>query len=260
MVLHNGMIFRHDTHELGPGMLADLHCHNGIELIYVRSGKLAHVVEGRMYILTPGDLAVVHPSKYHYLEQLSSDPYERYIIQFDPQLHSIDTSFLPKEMEVVRLKDGSVAAELFSKMDYYCDRLDGKLFTTLLERMLEELFVNLQLISGERRQEEGVLSPVLRRALSYINEHLFTITDVEEVAAALYVSSSYLFRLFRTSLHQSPKKYIRDKRLLAAQRKIRRGMNPTAACQACGFKEYATFFRSYKAFFGYPPSQETTSL
>ena len=256
MVLQNGMIYRHDTNELGPGILADLHAHNGMELIYVLSGKLAHVVEGRRYLVAPGDLVVVHPSKYHYLEQLSADPYERYIIQFDPQLHNIDISFLPKEMEVVHLKVGSVAAELFAKLDTYCDRLDGRIFATLVERMLEELFVNLHLISGAQKQEEGAFSPILRKALAYINENLYTIADVEEVAAALYVSSSYLFRLFRTSLHQTPKKYIREKRLLAAQRKIRRGVNPTVACKECGFKEYATFFRSYCGFFGHAPSQD----
>lgn len=241
-------------------MVADLHCHNGMELIYVRSGSLAHVVEGRRYSIAPNDLVVVHPSSYHYLEQLSDEPYERYNIIFDPRVLPVDISAIPRDLEVVTLKSGSIAAELFAKMDYYCSRLDSGTFSVLLSQLLGELFINLQLDTGEKRREDTSVYPVVAEALAYINEHLFTIKDVEEVAEALYISPSYLFCLFRNTLHQTPKRYIRDKRLLAAQRRLRRGMSPTAACKECGFKEYATFFRSYKAFFGYPPSQEQGSL
>jgi len=256
VILQNGISYRHGINRSKPGMVAELHCHNGMELIYVCSGTMAHVIEGRRYLVKPGDLMVVHPSTYHYLEQLSDEPYERYVIIFDPQEHSIDVSGIPRDLEVVSLKSGSIAAELFQKMDYYCNRLDEKTFSMLLCQLLGELFINLRLDTGERKGEDGSLYPVLAEALAYINEHLFTITGVEEVADALYISPSYLYRLFREALHRSPKRYIRDKRLLAAQRRIRRGMSPTVACKECGFKEYATFFRSYQAFFGHAPSQD----
>ena len=256
LVLQNGITFRHVTSSGEPGMLADLHCHNGMELLYVLSGNMAHVAEGRCYQVSSGDLVLAHPSQYHYLEQLSNEPYERYNIIFDPQLHGIDISLIPKELEVIHLKSGSVAASLFGKMDYYFEQVDNATFSVLLHQMLVELMINLRLISHQRKREASAISPVLKAALDYINGNLYTVSGVEEVANALYISPSYLFRLFRESLHQSPKRYIRDKRLLAAQRRIRRGMTPTAACKECGFKEYATFFRSYTAFFGHSPSQD----
>lgn len=257
MSLPKIMIFRHTISQGKPGMFTELHCHNGMELLYVVSGDMAHVVEGRKYRLGPGDLALVHPSKYHYLEQLSDEPYERYNVHFDPQLHKVDMSKLPKDLEVVYLTDVPFAPGLFEKMDYYQKKMDGPDFEAMLLQMLNELFVSLQLAASAKKQEEASLSPILRKALDYINENLFTITDVNEVADALFISSSYLFHLFRSSLHQTPKKYIKDKRLLAAQRRIRRGMNPTSVYKECGFKEYATFFRSYNTFFGHPPSHDS---
>jgi AraC-like DNA-binding protein len=200
---------------------------------------------------------LVHPSKYHYLERLSTEPYERYNIQFIPQQHRINVSAVPKELEVISLLNCPIAAALFPKMDYYKRELDPETFEKLLQQLLVELFINLQLVSDARKQEEASLSPILKGALEYINDNLYTISDVEEVASALYISTSYLFYLFRTSLHQTPKKYITDKRLLAAQRRIGRGMNPTAVYKECGFREYTTFFRSYCAFFGHPPSQDS---
>lgn len=218
---------------------------------------MVHVVEGRRYRLEPGDLVLVHPSKYHYLEHRSGDIYERYNVHFDPQLCKVDISALPKELEVIKLKDVPFASQLFEKMDYYQKNLEEPVFKELLMQMLKELFINLQLATDAKKKEEATLSPILKRALDYINDNLFTIADVDEVADALFISSSYLFHLFRNSLHQTPKKYITDKRLLAAQRRIRRGMSPTAVCKECGFKEYATFYRSYHAFFGHPPSYDS---
>ena len=164
---------------------------------------------------------------------------------------------MPKGMEVVNLTKVPFASQLFEKMDYYQKELDGKTFEAMLLQMLNELFINLRLSTDAQKQEEASMPLILIRALDYINENLYTITDVDEVADALFISSSYLFHLFRDSLHQTPKKYITDKRLLAAQRRIRRGMNPTAVYKECGFKEYATFYRNYNAFFGHSPSHDS---
>lgn len=256
MQLPDKIYFNHSASQVKPGKFTDLHCHNGIELLYVVSGEMYHIVEGRKYRLGPGDLALVHPSKFHYLEQLSEGPYERYNMHFDPQLHKVDVSALPKGMEVVNLTKVPFASQLFEKMDYYQKELDGKTFETMLLQMLNELFINLRLSTDAQKQEEASMPLILIRALDYINENLYTITDVDEVADALFISSSYLFHLFRDSLHQTPKKYITDKRLLAAQRRIRRGMNPTTVYKECGFKEYATFYRNYNAFFGHSPSHD----
>ena len=52
----------------------------------------------------------------------------------------------------------------------------------------------------------------------------------------------------------TPAKYILSKRMLKAQKMIHRGEKPTAVYIKCGFDDYATFFRNYKKYFGYPPS------
>lgn len=254
MKLPNQMIYRYQTLSGQPGMLADMHCHNQFELIYVTSGDMLHVIEGRRYRLKTGDLALIRPSTYHYLQRLSDAPYTRHNIQFDPETHGIDISLLPQGMEVISLLNNPIASGLFQKMEYYRNGLDEETFGTILQQLLQELFINLRLFSDNQAQQETLLSPILSRALDYINEHLFTITNVEEVAQELFVSSSYLFYLFRTTLHQTPKKYISDKRLLAAQRRLFAGGRPSLIYKECGFHDYTSFYRSYKAFFGHSPS------
>ena len=96
---------------------------------------------------------------------------------------------------------------------------------------------------------------MLSDALSYIADNLFTIDSVGAIADALHVTESYLFRLFREELNTSPKKYVTDKRLLAAQAMLRLGQRPSEVYAECGFSDYTSFFRSYKRFFGIAPSK-----
>lgn len=255
--LSNGMAFRHVCTSHQPGMLAALHCHNAFELLYLISGTAAHVVEGRKYILKAGDLALVRPSTYHYLQLLTDEPYERYNLQFDPVLHGVENALeLPESVEVVSLLNNPIAVNLFQKLDHYRNTMDEADFEALLLLTLKELFINVKASAAAEQQKETILSPILTHALEYINANLFSITGVEEVAQALFISPSYLFHLFRTSLHRTPKKYINDKRLLAAQRRIREGNKPTTVYKECGFREYTSFYRSYCSFFGHSPSQE----
>jgi len=254
--LPGGIIFRHHITPGSPGMYADLHCHNYFELIYVVTGDLAHVIEGRKYILHTDDLVLVQPSRYHYLQLLSDVQYERYNILFDPIRHGIsESSELPKDLEVVNLSGNNMLKELFSKMDFYAEA-DEEDFERLLTLLLRELCMHLRIFSNESQRRDTVISQMLNKALEYISANLFTIKNVDEVAQELFISSSYLYRLFNTLLHQSPKKYIQEKRLLAAQRMIRAGGKPTEVSRECGFKEYTTFFRSYSAFFGHSPSDD----
>ncbi len=256
MEFSNGIFYDYDRVISKRGVLADLHCHNRFELLYLISGNMHHVVEDRKYLINGGDLVLVRPSTYHYLERLSEEPYERYDILFDPKKIDVDVSRIPQDMEVISLSNNPIARRLFKKLEYYHQNLAEKEFSKILENMLYELFLNLQVFSDTTHREKILLSPILSKALAYINENLFTITDIDEVAQALYISPSYLFYLFRKTLHQTPRKYITEKRLLAAQRKINAGNKPTEIYTECGFRDYITFFRCYTAYFGHAPSEE----
>ena len=252
----NGIHYNYCSHEEARKIRIELHCHSRFELLYITGGEMEHVVEDRKYRVKAGDLILVRPSMYHYIEQCTEQPYVRYDILFDPERVGVDVSVLPEDIEVISLLNNPIADGLFRKLEYYAEGLEEDEFLQVLEQMIRELFLNLKVFSDAKHREKIFLSPILTRALAYINENLFTINDVEEVARALYISPSNLYYLFRTSLHQTPKKYITEKRLLAARRKIFAGNKPTEVYKSCGFRDYTTFFRSYTARFGRAPSED----
>jgi AraC-like DNA-binding protein len=233
-----------------------MHTHNTYELIYFLGGNATHVIEDRKYKLKKGDLIIIRPLQHHFIQIDTPTDYERYNILFDAERHHVESiSLLEKDLEVVNLSGNSTAEEIFQKMDLYRHRCDEETFAKLLSHMLAELFYMIHLFSGTTSEVSPLVSPLISKALHYINENLCTIRSIKEIAHHLFVSESYLFRLFKEELHQTPKKYIMEKRLLLAQQSILAGQKPTSVFQNCGFDDYATFYRNYVSFFGGSPTQ-----
>ena len=231
------------------------HTHSLFELIYFMRGDAHHVVEDRMYKLSRGDLIIVQPGKYHDIRFDSDREYERINILFDHEALGLDRAVaLSAEIEVISLADRPETAAIFKKMERYHEAFSEGEFVAAATHLLYELFCDLSL-EGQETRRYSTLHPMLSDALSYIADNLFTVGSVQEIATALHVTESYLFRLFREELNTSPKKYVTDKRLLAAQSMLRLGRRPTEIFSECGFADYTSFFRSYKRFFGVAPSK-----
>ena len=163
--------------------------------------------------------------------------------------------------EVINLEEYSMATEIIKKTDFYSRHFSGDDFEKILTSLLSELFYLLSVTPKTSKTESAtVSSPTLSRALSYINDNLTTISGVDEVARKCFVTESYLFRLFKSELRNTPARYITSKRLLLAERMISDGESPTAVYERCGFKDYTTFYRNYRAHFGHAPSETKTHI
>lgn len=254
---HNGLYYKHKLSMNLPSSTYAKHTHNMYELLYFVSGDVTQVIEDRRYKLKSGDLVLIPPQKYHFVEINSTSDYERYNILFDAQMLNIDNiSYFGKEVFVFNLIDVPIAREILQKTDYYFQNFQSDDFVSIMTHLLCELLWVLRLSSHKRDVEPfAAMNPTLSEALHYINENLAKLSDMDEVAKECFVSPSYLFRLFKRDLHQTPKKYITDKRLLMAHSKIVDGERPTDVYAACGFGDYTAFYRNYIRFFGYSPSE-----
>lgn len=251
------MVFAHKISKNLPCDSYSTHTHNYYELIYFLDGDATHVIEDRKYKLKKGDLILIHPFRYHFIQIDSPADYERYNILFDIEKHGVESALLiPEDVEVISLAGNAIADGIFRKCEFYYENSDKETFEKILSHLLSELFYNVSLFPAPSAEESGTLSPLISKALAYINARLCEIANIAEVADHLFVSESYLFRLFQKELHRTPKKYIMEKRLLMAQKLISSGEKPTAVCEKCGFSDYTTFYRNYNAFFGCSPSEQ----
>ena len=251
-----GAYYRHEINEdLQPDAYS-MHTHNMYELLYIVSGDATHVVEDRKYKLKPGDLILIRPLHYHYIQIDSPTTYERYNILFDIEGNNVQSaSLIPEDIEVINLAGNEVIGEIFKKCDLYYTHSDSETFEKILCHLLSELFYYLVLFPQAQQAKNLGNSRMLSKALNYINKHLCKPFTVADVAEHLFVSESYLFRLFQKELHQTPRKYIMDKRLIIAKKMIDAGEKPTLVSEKCGFGDYTTFYRNYVSFFGSTPSK-----
>jgi len=253
-----GLYLDHSTYiEPAPDLLYR-HTHSQYELLYILGGDITHVVEDRKYKLHKHDLVLVRPNQYHFIQIDSSENYERYNLLFDPTVLGFDNvERVPLDLEVISCRHRPMITELFRKMDYYQSVLCGADLQGMTALLIKELLYNLGLSHEARgRAPTENLHPVAAKALAFINENLFTLKSMEQVAKSLFVTESYLYRVFKRELKTTPLKYITEKRLIAAQGLLRQGISPTKVYEECGFDDYSAFYRSYRAYFGYPPSQE----
>ena len=247
-------------HEISRNMTKDaysMHSHNMYELLYFVGGDATHVIEDRKYKLKRGDLVLIRPSKYHFIQIDSECDYERYDILFSGKTKNLEgLKMLDDVPEIINLVDYSMATDIIRKTDFYFKNFSGEDFEKILTSLLCELFYLLSVTPAtEKTDAPKVTSSTISKALSYINDNLTTLTDIDEVAKSCFVSESYLFRLFKKELKQTPAKYISTKRLLLAERLISEGQKPTEVYEKCGFGDYTTFYRNYRSFFGRAPSK-----
>lgn len=252
----DGLFVEHHTKYSPTKDLLYMHTHNEYELLYIISGDVTHVIEDRKYKLKKDDLVIIRPNDYHFIQIDSSADYERYDLLFNPEKLGItNIDFLPKNLDIINCADKPILKEMFKKIDYYQFFITNDELRDVISLILKELFYNLKFSAVEKNNPQNI-HPVISKALENINTSLFTIKSITEIAEKLYVTESYLYRIFKRELKTTPLKYITEKRLIAAQNLIIQGEMPTHIYSECGFDDYTSFYRSYIKFFGYPPSKE----
>lgn len=249
-------LFNYIYRERASAMI-EPHSHNSFELLFVLQGRGFACVEDRRYAIAPYDLIITRPAMHHYLEFDTSLPYERYnvLIGSEHPLSRIAERVSEKH-EVLRCIEHPRIAENFIRIGAYQKECEEAVFSDLLHALLCEILYNAQMADRSQLSAPEQRLPVVERALEYINQNLFTIGEVEEVASALFLAKNYFFRVFKSAMKISPKKYIISKRLLAAQQLLRAGERPMSVYLRCGFSTYPSFYKRYVEFFGYAPSEE----
>ena len=239
-----------------PGFF-DKHTHTRYEILFFLDGDATEVIEGRKYKLKKYDLIFLRPGEYHFLQIDSSADYDRYVLYFDPAEIGIDpNTYISANTDIWNCRHRAIIQDLFKRFDYYHSTLDENTFLDMCKLLIKELIYNLS-IEADLPEPDRLQNshPIINSALEEINANLFAIKNISDVASKLYVTESYLYRIFKQELKTTPYKYICEKRLYIAHSLINQGQAPTHVYRECGFNDYTSFYRSYVKLFGHAPSK-----
>ncbi len=242
----------------------EVHHHDFYEVYYLLSGQVEYWVEGRILRMNPGDILLINPMELHRpIINPESPVYERIVLWidkayleglspeaslsrcFEPGLPNLITpSGTDRPMLTALLQD--LVKEHYGK-DFESALCAQGLFLQLMVRL------NRMALHAHGGQQEQQLSPLVQQALQWIAEHISEELTLEELAKACFVSKYHLSHAFTREVGVSIHRYIMLKRLLMARQLLSAGEPAGQVCTSCGFSDYTSFYRAFKAEYGLSP-------
>ena len=230
------------------------HVHSYYELMLIDEGEVEYAVENRQYVLKKGDVLLIKPAEYHYARRVFKSPYKRYCIGFAASF-AFDERLPEKIFESCRHIFCGVDSMIFKLATVLYERLKSfELYDTVFcQSILNTLLISLDSEKSGTESELPNESSNFSRILNYVNTNLTSIASVEDISRQLYFSRSYIMHLFKSELRVGVMQYIRNKKILLAHLEIAKGKRPTEIFKECGFSNYTSFYRAYRAYFGFSP-------
>ena len=246
-----------------------MHHHDFFEVYFFLNGSVEYRVEGRTFLLEPGDLLLINPNEFHQPLVNPGAAYERIVLWIDKaylesfshggvDLSRCFKSELPTHKNLLRLNavQRTDITERLSMLikEYYGEAFANEVSATgiFMQLMVEiNRIAQLSADSGEPLRE----TPLVSQVLQYISEHCSEDLSLENLAQRFYVSKYHLSHEFSRAVGTSIYRYIMLKRLLLAKQLLTDGNSPGAVCHSCGFQDYANFYRAFKAEYGVSPKE-----
>ena len=248
----------------------DVHHHDFYEVYLFIKGSAEYWIEGRRVTMAPGDLILINPTELHRSVILpEATDYERIVLWINKDyLHSLSENGTnlakcfesSRENHTNRLRPNGaalspIAAKLSSLVEEYCSDSWGK--SVCLEAIFIQFMVELNRLceaSSQKLQKEDEDSFILK-VLKYINENYSEDLTLDLLAGLFFVSKYHLSHVFRREVGVSVYRYIMLKRLMVAKELLLSGATAGEAAYACGFGDYAGFWRAFRAEYGISPKK-----
>jgi len=233
------------------------HYHEFHKILFFLSGDLTYLVEGRKYILRPGDLLLVPAHAIHQPVIDPENPYDRIILWIRPEAlfpNGTDISFshcrehsaylLPRE-----LYDHTKLSSLLAELEHsLADPAFGSniLSNALFDQLMVHLCRWIQSAGKDLDRRAVPSDPKIHQILTYINHHLTEDLSIEALSARFYLSRSRLMHRFKEVTGCPIHQYVLQKRLILASQLLRSGMSVSQASQMSGFSDYSAFLRAFR--------------
>lgn len=243
----------------------EFHAHDFLEMYLFLDGSVTYYIEDQVYDLCPGDLLLIPPGKMHRPVIANEHAaYERMVLWIDlDYLARIDGESGALQAALSRLGENGYGVPLRGDELVYTISLLTKLekleqqgadacFAAGLIRLyLWSALEAYSLVESAVHSETQVIPQIIR----YITEHFSEPITLDGLAAQFFISKSYLIRHFKAYTNATVYAYIMALRITHARRLIREGVPAVEAGRDCGFSDYSTFYKAFKAQTGMSPQQ-----
>lgn len=250
------------------------HNHDHYEIYFLLAGEATFYVEEFGYALQPGDMVIVPPERMHRVfANENNAKFERMFFYLTrASAMSMSTDAFPFGRIIEHAMNTNQFLYHFSPEEcatYYQGMLeitDAEDFSTPAGELIARcrfiiMMTNLcKVISNSTAAQQQYTSPLVSKAIAYINAHYTEPITLSSVAQELYISKYHLSREFKDYTYITVRRYILAKRIMLAKKLMQEGIPSTEACHQCGFQDYSSFFRIFQKETGMSPKQFLAQL
>ncbi|WP_167527311.1 helix-turn-helix domain-containing protein [Paenibacillus cellulositrophicus] len=255
-----------------------VHSHDFSELVVILQGSAVHIIEGREYPVTAGQVFLIHSGVSHGYKNVDGIEYINVMFQPEQLL----------QLSELRLLPGFQA--LFYIEPFYRKEMNFKGMLTLDEAQLQEATKLLDLILTEYELQPqgyrlmirsyftalvGLLSryyqigsgaddnKALRigEAVTYIEEHFLQPITLQAMADKAYLSTRQFQRVFTSNYHTTPMDYVIRKRLDYSCTLLRHpNLSISQVALESGFRDQNYYARQFRKVYNCTPSEYREKL
>ncbi|MBR2288045.1 MAG: AraC family transcriptional regulator [Clostridia bacterium] len=250
------------------------HSHPHYEIYFYIQGHSRIIVEGLDLIPTRGDVLIYPPGIMHRNIHVDTElPYERFYFFARPEfLHAISAPDYDIPGTIAQMTENNQyyfhvsetdLQTLIAQTDEVIEQSEN---TSPEARLMNRsqmtclLVRALTMMSNQAVMPQSEHSRRMSEVIAYINQHVTQPLSLDDLAAAFFSSKYVLVREFKQYTGISIHQYLMIRRIQIAQDDMRLGIKPKDACVRCGFTDYSSFYRAFKARVGVSPEQFRSSL
>ena len=250
----------------------EVHNHDFYEIFFLLGGNISYWMEGEVFHPCHGDIMLIDPMLLHRPIIPPDEPsYERivmwiqkkYLDSFSVGDMRLSACFDNKSTCLIHLNPTHRAelTDKFSELvrEHYSTDYGASIYADGLFMQIMVEINRLGMRSAEPLRSENT-SPLISRVVEYIGEHYEQELSLDILAERFFVSKYHLSHEFSSNVGTSVYRYIMLKRLSAAKRMLMNDAAPGEVCVRCGFGDYTSFFRAFKAEYGISPRDYASRL
>lgn len=200
-----------------------------------------------------------NPVRYYYLGFMLDGAHPDYpkYMPFDNALQAVNSP-----ITVDRYNIHNLFSNLFNEIIMDCDNKDEliksylELLLLLTERNYRQKSRPMQKIEQDDRSKNRLVYDII----NYIDNSIFNIRSLTDISKHLGYSYSYVSRVFTDAMKLPLGSYYQKVRFEKAVELIKSGINMTQVSEMLGFDSIHSFSRSFKKFYGVPPTHYAEEL
>ncbi len=243
--------------------------HAHCEMVYILRGKVGLTINNDYVECGEGEIIVLDAKVYHSQSMFEGVETELQVVEFNPALMP---SFV--RLDFTRAGSGTpfggnrISAEVAkaNNLSSYFKHIvtlakrrnllykDSLILAEIL-RLITAINVHLDETIESRllTEEDKRKRNLFEACVSYINKNVTQPIRLEDIAAAVHFSKSYLQHVFKQKMGMSISAYINAQKMSIARSMLASDESPLLVAQKLGYEYYTTFSVKFKQYYGVSP-------